>query len=200
MTQVVVCMATYHAVGNFRWCKISWKCIQILQKKFSRCLFLWNGCSDHTPTSWRPRSICKTKKRYWMMQRRSKFVQQQLSLPFYVEAFRIRKVSKLPLWARNWLIGLSTVDLDFKASLMGLLAICIVAGWYFSTAAILEGRQTVENHLVHMGTSSYWCTEIHQFPSSFFRGFYFHRSRSVCKKIWKFAPSENFPLYGRPYS
>ena len=34
----------YHIVGNFRWCKTSWKWLQTLQKKFLRFLFSRNKC------------------------------------------------------------------------------------------------------------------------------------------------------------
>ena len=41
----------YHIVGNFHWCKISWKYLQTLQKKFSWFLFSRNASrSSHTPT------------------------------------------------------------------------------------------------------------------------------------------------------
>ena len=49
---------------------------------------------------------------------------------------------KLACWAE----GFNIADLDFdnsKESFHGL-AFCIVAGWFFSTAYCLEGRQTVE--------------------------------------------------------
>ena len=60
----------------------------------------------------------------------------------------------------------------------------------------LEGRQTVENHIVHTGTSSYvqknWC---HQFPSYFLFSQFIFSWKQVCPwKLWKFLPSKNFLL------
>ena len=54
----------------------------------------------------------------------------------------------------------------------------------------LEGRQTAENHHVHIGTR-----RMHVMTSSIsiFSRFLFSR-KQVCPR--KFAPSENFPLYG----
>ena len=46
----------------------------------------------------------------------------------------------------------------------------------------LEGRHTVENHLIHMGTSSYWCMQYWR-HNSIFRGFYFCWSRSVRENL-----------------
>ena len=54
----------------------------------------------------------------------------------------------------------------------------------------LRGRQTVKNHLVHMGTNSYWH---HQ---SIFVHFLFSQKQVCLRKSRKFAPSENFSLYG----
>ena len=46
----------------------------------------------------------------------------------------------------------------------------------------LESRHTVENHLVYMGTSSYWCMQYWR-HNSIFRGFYFRWSRSVRENL-----------------
>ena len=46
--------------GSVRWCKISQKNLQTLQKKFTRFLFSRNmSCSSHTPTKWFPRLFFK---------------------------------------------------------------------------------------------------------------------------------------------
>ena len=134
---------TYHIAGNFRWYKISWKCIQTLQKKFS-----WNnacyqsGCIFTQPVStpvdgytphvnWRQNNT----------ERRSTEASLSNNVLVFlcVEVFAITKVSIVLPWMRNWLCwskGFSTADLDFdnfRASLTGLCAFCIVAGWFFST-------------------------------------------------------------------
>ena len=88
---------------------------------------------------------------------------------FFEEAFANTKVSRLPPRARNWLVnGFSTADLDFdnfRASLLDLLAFFRLILLY---SIHLEGRQTVESHLVHMGTSPYAQNDIINFHLSFF--------------------------------
>ena len=45
----------YCIAGNFCWCKVSQKCLQTLQTKFSWLLFLLNmSCSSYTSTKWLP--------------------------------------------------------------------------------------------------------------------------------------------------
>ena len=59
--------------------------------------------------------------------------------------------------------GISTADLDFdncKESLTGSLRFLCSSGMILLYSNHLEGRQTVENHLVYTGTSSYRCTHI----------------------------------------
>ena len=64
----------------------------------------------------------------------------------------------------------------------------------------LEGRQTVENHLVHMGHVD--TRRMHVMTSSFsiFSRFLFSQKQVRLRKSRKFAPSENFPLYGMRYA
>ena len=57
----------------------------------------------------------------------------------------------------------------------------------------LEGRQTVENHHVHIGTRR---THVMTSSISIFSRFLFSRKQVCPRKSRKFAPSENFPLYG----
>ena len=55
----------------------------------------------------------------------------------------------------------------------------------------LEGRQTVENYLVHIGTQCMHVMMSENFHlSSFFCGFYFCGSRSVCKNHENLHPAE----------
>ena len=121
---------------------------------------------------------------------------------FCVKAFAIMTVSRLPSWAGNWLRRIQHTALDFdnfKASLTGSLVFCI---YTCSSRLILlysdhlEGRQTIENQLVHTGTSSYRCT--HKITSSifilvhFFRGFIFAET-GLSTKIMKISTQEKFP-------
>ena len=72
---------------------------------------------------------------------------------FCVKAFAIMTVSRLPTWAGNWLRRIQHTALDFdnfKASITSSLAFYI----YSSRLILLysdhlEGRQTIENQLVH---------------------------------------------------
>ena len=57
----------------------------------------------------------------------------------------------------------------------------------------LEGRQTVENHHVHIGTRR---THVMTSSISIFSRFLFSRKQVCPRKSRKFAPSKNFPLYG----
>ena len=57
----------------------------------------------------------------------------------------------------------------------------------------LEGRQTVENHHVHIGTRR---THVMTSSISIFSRFLFSQKQVCPRKSRKFAPSENFPLYG----
>ena len=107
-----------------------------------------------------------------------------------MEAFAITKVSRLPPRARNRRIGFSTADLGFDnfGASHGFVGILYSGRLPFLYSNHLEGRQTEENHLVHMGTNSYRRTHVmtsQQFHLSaffcgfYFRGFYFRGSRSV---------------------
>ena len=100
------------------------------------------------------------------------------------------------LWPHPyWLMWhLRSVCYDF----VGTCVFCTVGGWFFFTSTILEGRQTIENHLVHMGTQ-----RMHIMTSSisiFFCGFYFCGSRSVHKKFCTQQKiSQCMVSYGRQY-
>ena len=130
---------------------------------------------------------------------------------FCVEALAITKVSRLHASVDEklacWTEGFSTADLNsdnFRVSLTGLLAFCIHSSWVCFPATIYradiifaadcrepsssQGYQFISTHCIM--TSSFHL-------SSFFHGLYFRRSRSVCENRRKFAPSKNFPLYGR---
>ena len=66
-------------------------------------------------------------------------------------------------------------------------------------AFYFHGRQTVENPIVHMGTNSYQCTYIMTSSISIlvrFSWFIFLQKQVCPRNLRKFAPSENFPLYG----
>ena len=94
-------------------------------------------------------------------------------------------VSRLPPRARNRHVGFSTADLDFNncGTSHGLVGILYSSRLILLYSNHLEGRQTVENHLVHIGTNSYRRTHVMTSSISilvlFFCGFYFRGSRSV---------------------
>ena len=99
--------------------------------------------------------------------------------------FKITKVSRLLLRARNRRIGFSTADLDFDNFRVshGFVGISYSSRLILLYSNHLEGRQTVENHLVHIGTNSYRCMHVMMSSisilSAFFCGFYFCGSRFV---------------------
>ena len=117
---------------------------------------------------------------------------------FCVEAFKITMVSRLPPWPRNRRVGFSTADLDFNN--------CGMSHWFvgilYSSRLILlysnhlEGRQTVENHLVHIGTNSYRRTHVMTSSISilvhFFVVFIFAEA-GLSTKIAKICTQRKFP-------
>ena len=111
---------------------------------------------------------------------------------FFEEAFANTKVSRLPPWPRNWLVnGFSTADLDFnnfRASLLDSLAFFRLILFYS-----IEGRQTVESHLVHMGTSPYAQNDIINFHLSLFLAVYIFVEADLFAKITKICTQRKFP-------
>ena len=114
--------------GNFYWCKISWKCVQTLQKKFSQSYFCRTNawCSDHISTSWWPCSTFEPKKQHWMTKWRNQLVQQRPSVSFVWRPSQLCKYQDCPTLGEKlacWTDGFSTADLDFdnfEAFLTGL--------------------------------------------------------------------------------
>ena len=191
--------------GNFRWCKFLRKSVQTLQKKFSRFFIFADmgaGLSGHTPISWWPRPICETALND---EAKKQACATTAWSSFGVETFEITKVSRLPPRARNRRVGLSTADLDFDncGTSHGILYSSRLILLYSNH---LGGRQTVENHLVHIGTNSY--RRAHVMTSSisilvhFFAVFNFAEAGLSAKiaKIWtqrKFPAIRYYiPLYG----
>ena len=76
--------------------------------------------------------------------------------------FEIMKVSRLPPQVRNRHVGFSTADLKFNncGTSHGLVRILYSSRLILLYSNHLEGRQTVENHLVHIGTNSYRRTHV----------------------------------------
>ena len=209
----------YRIAGNFRWCKFSRKSVQTLQKKFF-AVFIFADVrhSGHTPISWWPCPICGTALNdvasypgSWGGWREpgceamNDEVKKQACATtawssFCVDAFEITKVSRLLLRARNRRVGFSTADLNFdnfRAS-HGFVGILYSSRLILLYSNHLEGRQTVENHLVHIGTNSYRHTHVTTSSISilvFFLRFLFSRNQVCPRKSQKFALSENFPLY-----
>ena len=118
-----------------------------------------------------------------------------------MEAFAITKISRLPPRARNQHIGFSIADLDFDnfGASHGFVGILYSSRLILLYSNHLEGRQTVENHLVHIGTNSYQRTHVMMSSTSIlvdFLRFLFLRKQVSPRKSRKFASSEIFPLYG----
>ena len=94
-------------------------------------------------------------------------------------------LSRLPPRARNRRVGFSTADLDFDnfGVFHGLVGIFYSSRLILLYSNHLEGRQTIENHLVHIGTNSYRHTNVMtssiSILSELFCGFYFRGRRFV---------------------
>ena len=112
-------------------------------------------------TSWWLHSTCELKtEQHWTTKQRSKLEQQQSSLSLCGGLRNHKSIDsaamgkKLALLNKriqhcwSWLRQLQSISYRF---------VCIL---YSSRLILLYSRQTVENHLVHMGTSSYWCMHI----------------------------------------
>ena len=133
---------------------------------FTVFIFADAGRFGHTPTSWWPRLICETALND---EAKKNACATTAWSAFCVEAFAITKVSRLPPRARNRRIGFSTADLGFDnfGTSHGFVGILYSGRLPFLYSNHLEGRQTEENHLVHIGTNSYRRMHVvtSQFPS-----------------------------------
>ena len=108
-----------------------------------------------------------------------------------------KKVSRLPLRARNRRVGFSTADLNFDnfGASHGFVGILYSSRLILLYTNHLEGRQTVENHLVHIVTNSYRCTRndiINFHLSAFFVVFIFAEA-GLSAKIAKNCTQRKFP-------
>ena len=98
-----------------------------------------------------------------------------------------------------WTEGFCTADLNFNnfgASLIGSLALCIVAGWS-SLQWLFRGQiewQTVENHLVHTSTSSYQRTHIMMLPITVFFVAFIFAETGLSTKTVKICTQLKFPV------
>ena len=110
--------------------------------------------------------------------------------------FKITQVSRLPPRARNRCIGFSTADLDFDnfGVSHGFVGILYSSRLILLYSNHLEGRQTVENHLVYIGTNLHRRTHVMtssiSILSAFFCGFYFCGSRFVHKNCKNLHPAK----------
>ena len=111
--------------------------------------------------------------------------------------FEITKVSRLPPRVRNRHIGFSTADLDFDnfGVSHGFVGILYSSRLILLYSNHLEGRQTVENHLVHIGTNSYRRTHVMtssiSILSAFFAVFVFAEA-GLSAKIVKICTQRKF--------
>ena len=184
---------TYHIAGNFRWCKFSRKSVQT--QIFAVFIFADVGPSGHTPTSWWPRPICETALND---EAKKQACATTAWSSFCVEAFEITKVSRQPPRAGNRRVGFSwSRPFNNFGTSHGFVGILDSSRLILLYSNHLEGRQTVQNHLVHIGARN----DVINFHLSafFFAVFIFARKQACPRKSRKFAPSENFPLYGSMY-
>ena len=142
---------TYRIAGNFRWCKFSRKRVQTLQKKFSRFLFsrMRDTLATPLPVMATPHMRNGTERR----NEEASLCNNGLIFLLCGGFFEITKVSRLPPRARNRRVGFSTADLDFDnfGVSHGFVGILYSSRLILLYSNHLEGRQTVENHLVHIG-------------------------------------------------
>ena len=121
---------TYLIVGNFRWCKFS--------REMNACALTTPQPVDcHAPHA----------KRRYDTERQKEGTNLCNKGP----------VSELPSRARNWLVNqFSSFRLrQLRRVSYGFVGILYSSRLILSYSDNSEGRQTVENHLVHTGTSSY---------------------------------------------
>ena len=145
--------SSYRIAGNFRWCKFLRKSVQTLQKKFLRLLFSRMRDSLATPLS--VDGHAPYAKRHWTTKRRSKPVQQQPDLPFVWRLSKLRRYQDCRRGRETGVLD-SAADLDFDncGTSHGFVGILYSSRLIVLYSNHLEGRQTVENHLVQ-GTNSY---------------------------------------------
>ena len=158
----------------------------------------------HTPYARVP------KKWHWTT-KRSKIVQQRPTLPFVWRPSQLQKYQNcMPARVKTGLLNRRiqhcwSRSRQLQSVSYGFIGICIHSsrlslfcndhlqgGYYFC------GRETIENHLIHMGTgTNSYHIMTSSIPSWFiFLGFIFLRKQVCPRKSRKFPPSENFPLYG----
>ena len=112
--------------------------------------------------------------------------------------FEITKVSRLPPRARNRRVGFSTADLDFDnfGVSHGFVGILYSSRLILLYSNHLEGRQTVENHLVHIGTNLYRRTHVMTSPFPFlvhFFAVFIFAEAGLSAKIAKICTQRKFP-------
>ena len=112
-----------------------------------------------------------------------------------MEAFAITKVSRLPPRARNRRIGFSTADLGFDnfGASHGFIGILYSGKLPFLYSNHLEGRQTEENHLVHIGTNSYRRTHVTISILVHFFAVFIFAEAGLSAKIAKICTQRKFP-------
>ena len=132
--------AKYCIVENFRWCTVSRKCIQTLQKKFSWFLFSRNKRDAlTTPLSVDGHVHMRAEETTLNDEANKQACATTAQPSFCVDAIAISKVSRLPLRARNnrriraLLISTSTTSERLSRVFWHF---CKVGGRFFSTATI----------------------------------------------------------------
>ena len=92
-----------------------------------------------------------------MTKRRSKPVQQRPDLPLVWRLQNYKGIETAAAGEKPGRVGFSTADLDFDncGTSHGFVGILYSSRLILLYSNHLEGRQTVENHFVHIGTNSY---------------------------------------------
>ena len=110
---------------------------------------------------------------------------------FCVDASAITKVSRLPLWARNWLVEQKdyTADLDFDN--FGV-SFCIVADSFLQRPfrGQIDCREPSHSHRYQFVSTYAHNDFINFYLSLFFRGLYFRGSKSVCENCENLHPAK----------
>ena len=148
--------------------------------------------SGHTPTSWCPHLICEPKN----TERRSEETSLCNNGPIFLlcggfrnnEGIKTAAAGEKPA---HWIQHCWSRFRQLQSLSLGFVGILYSSRLPFLYSDHLEGRQTVENHLIHIVVSTYTHNDVINFHlSAFFCGFYFCGSRSVHEN------RKNFPLYG----
>ena len=163
----------YHHVsyrGKFLLVQIfAKKCPDSSEEIFAVFIFVDAGRSGHTPTSWWPRLVCKPKNTEWRSEEASLCNNGPIFLLCWGfhnnEGIKTTAVGeKLAHWIQHWWSRFQ----QLHSVSYGFVGILYSSRLPFLYSVHLEGWQTVENHLIHIGISTYVRNDIINFHLSEF--------------------------------